>query len=256
MKNNRRSKSKKKKEKNEPHLFNYNSPKNFSQNNESSSENLNQLQIGGKLFNLDNRKTAYFLLKSSKISNSKQEKKQNFKSLQLPREQNQTKKYDFHNFCEFSLNESNKKKTISSFFLKNDSLQLPNRVFLSQKSQKIDKKLMDLMIKLSKNISFQENKSSYSFLQSEKKKPPDTTKIKNDFYIETAVEEEESPLLLKKKLVFSPNNALQKFTNSEKERQEKINKILNRKINYKLNEITKNIKTKNEANKKKVAFNV
>lgn len=257
MKNNRRSKTKKKKEKNAQYHYNYSSFKDFSQNNDSSHENFNQPKTGENPLNLNSQKTTYFLLKSSRISNSKQEKKQNFNSVQLPKEKYQTNKYVFRNHSEFPSSENNKKKTISSFFLKNDSLQLSNRVFLSQKLQKIDKKLMDLMIKLSKNISFNENKSGYSFLQYENKKNPEPTTVKNDFYVDKPVEEEESPLILKKKMVYSPNNnPTKKFSISEKERQEKINQILNRKINYKLNDIPKNVKPKNEGNKKKVAFNV
>lgn len=204
----------------------------------------------------------YFLLRNAKIPLAKSPENQ---KSNLSLNQKGSKKTDSMRKTPkiyTGQNNPTNQKTNSNIFLKNDLLALSTRVTLSQKTEKVDKKLLDLMMGISKNLIAREkilqNKSSGSynlFLNKNSEMEMEKNEGKDEF-----LEKLDDPQRkIKRRIIkLAHNNSIdpnKKLTESE--RQSKIKQILSRTLSGKIFEIEKIVTRKQSYDtKKKVVFNL
>ena len=197
-----------------------------------------------------NENMSYFLLKKSKISFKP---KENYEIHSFQKKNSYLEgefKYNFRKFSDFSskIQEFQKKQ---NFFLKNDYLQVPNRVFLNKKIGQVDQNLINSMVKLSKSMV--------------PKRSPIKYKSVNEKIAISSKKQDFSPELASSNGYMINDQILDKNTNTSTiipkkisknlERQEKIKKLLNQSVSPKIKEIQKVLKSTKTINKK-VSFNV
>lgn len=210
---------------------------------------------------------AYFLAKKTKTlkRNFQGENSQKEFSFQNG-EKNENPKYNFRKLSD-SLQKTNEKQFLPSFFLKNDYIQMPNRVFLSQKMSELDQKTMDSMLHLLKRLKNEnENRNFERFFPEIEPKKEKTLRV-SDLPLESMPKN------------FAPNekkivNFEKNHENSKKEgnvtkitehtnkngfkpisREEKVQQLLKRTFSQKLRDIQNFLKKKPKFNKK-VSFQV
>ena len=212
---------------------------------------------------------SYFLLKKTKPppkrnfhgENSQNQKEFSFQNT----EKNENTKYNFRKLSD-SLQKVNEKQFQPSFFLKNDYIQMPNRVFLSQKMSELDQKTMDSMLNLLKRLKSENENRDFERVLPEIEPKKDKNLQVSDLPLESM----KNPFSEEKKIV----NFEKKDKNSKKEgnvtkitetkkngvkllisREENIQQLLKRTFSQKLHEIH-NVLMKKPKFNKKVIFQV
>jgi hypothetical protein len=160
-------------------------------------------------------------------------------------------KYNFRKLSDSFQKKNPENPNQPNFFLKNDYIQMPNRVFLTKKMAKIDKKIIDSMFQLFKRLK--NSKEIGNFLSETKKK----NENKRLFVSDLAVEK--TPVLNngdnKEKEDNLPNIKKKEMKKKYVSREEKVKKLLNMNFSQKIKDIQTFLKKKNNINKK-VSFQV